>query len=517
MSSLGIYFGPRVISIVEAKGKEVLNSLEIPYSMLSAGEMLEDKVPEDIKIVTILKDELRKNKIGAKEATVSLSGKDLIARTFDMLVMPKEELVSAVNFEAKKYIPFKVEELISDFQVNYDRASRRNLILFMGIKKETLNKYLAILGRLNIRVNTVEYSAFSVLRLMKLMRFSQQGIVGVISVDFPAKDEANFTVIENGFPLFSRDITLMGEPEEPSKTETPDTGAILEKLKTEIRISVDFYHRKFPAKNIANTFFVSSPELRSDLTAFIKDMGLSVQFIDVYKVIGKLTPFSLSFIKGYSASLSRLIKTNIKINLLTPEVAPKIKVTTDKEAAVTAEKFLDFQGLRINPKTVIFGLLICAAVFIQGFYKRISLERELENIQGLRPKVLSVDPKNSYDELKKIDSEYKSKIDTMDKLTRKQLYLTEQLDAIPRVIPENIWLTGFSFERKEDRGDLTLRGIIYLGDSNKELELLNLFISRLKEDASLGKYFKNIIIDSIDNNQIGEITVTQFTIACHAD
>jgi len=516
-SSLGIYFGPGVISIVETKGKMVLNNAEIPYSALLPGEQLEEKVPEDLKIVTMLKDELRKNKIAAKEVAVGLSGKDLIVRTFEMLVLPREELIGAVNFEAKKYIPFKIEDLISDFQVTYDRASRKNLILFMGIKKETLNKYLAILQQLDIKANTIEYSAFSVLRLMQLMRFAQQGIIGVISVDFPTKDEVNFLVLENGFPLFSRDITLIGGPEELFKTEAPDTVAILERLKTEIRISLDFYHRKFPTKNISKTFFASSPELRSDLTTFIKDMGLSIQFIDVSKVTGRPMPFSLSFIKGYSASLSKIIKTNLKINLAAPKIAPIPRGEFEKETALFLGRFRWLAGLKINRKVLTLSLLICAAVFIQGFYKMIFLQKELENIRGLQPEVLTVNPKTDYEELTKIDSKYKIKIDTMDKFIRHQLYLTDQLDAIPRVIPENMWLTDFSFTRKEDTLDLILRGIVYLGNSNRELELLNLFTSRLKENMVLGKHFKEITIDSVDNIHLEKITATQFTIVCRAD
>jgi hypothetical protein len=517
-SSLGIYFGPGVISIVETKGKMVLNNAEIPYSVLLPGEQLEEKVPEDLKIVTMLKDELSKNKITTKEATVGLSGKDLVVRTFEMLVLPREELVGAVSFEAKKYIPFKIEDLISDFQITYDRASRKNLILFMGIKKEILNKYLAILEKLDIKVNTIEYSAFSVLRLMQLMRFAQQGIIGVISVDFPTKDEVNFLVLENGFPLFSRDITLIGGPEEFFKTESPDTVAILEKLKTEIRISLDFYHRKFPTKNIAKTFFVSSPELRSDLTTFIiKDMDLSIQFIDVSKVIGRPIPFSLSFIKGYSASLSKMIKTDLKIDLVASKIALIPKAGLEKEAALFLGRFRWLAGLKISRKVLTLSLLICVAVFIQGLYKMMFLQKELENIRGLQPEVLTVNPKTDYQELTKIDSEYKKKIDTMDKFIRHQLYLTDQLDAIPRVMPENMWLTDFSFTRKEDTVDLILRGIVYLGDNNRELELLNLFISRLKENTVLGKHFKEITIDSVDNIHLEKITATQFTIVCRAD
>ncbi|MBU0709911.1 MAG: pilus assembly protein PilM, partial [Candidatus Omnitrophica bacterium] len=150
MSSLGIYFGPKLIQVVETKGKKIKNSFQISRVSFSSGE-LEEKVPEEEKIITLLADQLRKNNIEADEATLCLPGKDLIIRSFEMPTMPRNEIAGAVNFEVRKYIPFKVEDLNSAFQVYSDKASRTNLILFVGIKEETLNSYTRILQKLNIR------------------------------------------------------------------------------------------------------------------------------------------------------------------------------------------------------------------------------------------------------------------------------------------------------------------------------------------------------------------------------
>jgi type IV pilus assembly protein PilM len=132
MSALGIYFGTKVISIVETMGRRVLNNIKIPLSTVSLGE-LEEKVPDEIKIVALIKEELRKRRISAKEVTIALTGRDLIIRTFEMPILPLGELKSAVTFEAKKYIPFKVEDLVSDSQFKLDKSTRGNLVLYMGL------------------------------------------------------------------------------------------------------------------------------------------------------------------------------------------------------------------------------------------------------------------------------------------------------------------------------------------------------------------------------------------------
>ena len=516
MSVLGIYFGPTIISVVETKGKKVLHNIQISRLSLSAGE-LEEKLPYEVKLVAILKEEIRRNKIAANEATIVLSGQDLIIRSFDLPLLPANELRNAINFEAKKYIPFKVEDLVSDYQLQPDKLNRRNLILFEGIKKETLDKYLSVLNQLNIKTKAIEYSAFGILRLLRLNGISDNAVLGVISLDLEEKDEINFTVVENGFPLFSRDITLTAGPQGPAPEKEAESSVPLEKLKTEIRISLDYYHRKFPAKDIKKVFFISGEDYRSDLENFVKEMGISCQFMDLYRyaaITGKSASFSLSSIKAYSGSLSKVIKSKLKTDLL----AAKEKAISLKEAGVAREAISFLTGLKVSPGIVILGLFICMATFSFGIYRRFPVHKELNNILNMRPKVSTVSPDKGYDELTTIDAEYKNKLNVLDKLIKEQLYLTKPLDVIPRIIPQGAWLVNFSFQKENDAANLTLEGMAYLDDSNKEFDLVNNFLSRLKDDEAFHEYFKEISIVSLNTEKFMEKkTATNFTISCRAN
>lgn len=512
MNSLGVYFGPKMICIVESKAKSPVNTIQVPQSAISAGE-LEEKVPSEVKIVALFKDELRKNKIEAKEAFLVLSGKDLVIRTFEMPVVPGNELDNAVRFEAKKYIPFRIEDLITDFQVRYDKANRKNIVLFIGIKKEILDKYLSILSQLDIRPSAIEYSAFSILRLLKTSAFSDKGVISVISVDFKEEDEVNFTVLENGFPLFSRDITFIGGPDEFSGAGAKDTGIVLDKLKTEIRVSLDYYHRKFPSKNITKTFFVCSQDYRNELSSFIKDMDLSSQFIDVTKFMGKTAPFSLSAVKAYSASLFRVIKSNLKVNLL----LAKEKTKKKEPVPISIEAIPSLlAGLQLDFKVLALGIMICAATFAYGIINKQPLVTELAEIRNMRPKVMGVNPSLSNDDLSKIDMEYKQKVDTLDNLLKEQLYLTKLIETTARVKPQGIWLTDIYFSKEEAGSGLVLTGMAYLTDSDKEFALVNKYLSSLKENTAFARYFKDINITSLDHRPFKKATVTSFIISCRA-
>jgi len=508
-NGLGIYFGPKLISIVEAKGKKIVNYLKISRSSLSESEM-DEKVPEDVKIVAIFTDELRKNKIDAKDVTICLSGKDLIVRTFELPILPGNELLTAVNFEAKKYIPFKVEEIVSDFQVEVDKAANKSIVLFVGIKKDVLEKYLSIFKQLGIKVANIEYSAFSVLRFLKLSGFGNKGLVGLVSTDSREDDEANFTVLENGFPVFSRDISL-GSAEEAAKSpESVEAGGQLEKLKTEIRVSLDYFHRKFPLKRIENVFFVADESYRFDLEFFMKEMELPFQFIDIFKYIGKTQFFSLSFIKGYGVSLAKAVNTNIKLNLLSQK--PKTRASV---SGMKSEGFSFLKGVKIDFRIVGLGLLICGGVFALSLSRIAAKQKEVDEIISVRPAIKGVSTELSPDELSKISSDYKNKIVLVDGLLKKQNYLTVPMEAIAKSIPEDMSLKDFSLQKSRDgKTELSLRGIAYLGDSEKELSLVNTFVTKLKENANFSKIFKDIRIISVEQKESGKATVSNFTISC---
>jgi type IV pilus assembly protein PilM len=509
MSVLGIYFGLKAITVTETKNKKILNNLKIAHAAFSGGE-LQEKIPDEIKIVALFKDEMRRNKIESKEAAICLSGKDLIIRTFEIPRLPADELANAINFESKKYIPFKVEELVSDFQVQFDKVSRRNLVLFVGIKKETLDKYLSILGQLDIKATVIEYSAFSVLRFMRLAGIGNKGIVGVISVDFEEEDEVHFTILENGFVLFSRDITLMGHPEEIGIGEKVEPAVLLEKLKTEIHISLDYYDRKLPTKNIGNIFLFCPESFRQNLETAIKEIGMAVNYVETNKYIDRPIPFNLGTIKSYGSALSKIIKTHIKINLL----SAKSKLKTEREATLGRELLSFAADLKISPFAVILGLFIFAGTFIWGQYKTSKTMKELNYLFSVRPKVANINPESTYEELAGSDSEYKKKLKLLDSLVRKRMYVTEQLDIIPRVIPDGVWLVDYSFSEDDNKVELYLKGLAYVGDDDKELKLINTFMASLKENATFVKNFKEISIVSIEHSAVGKVMATSFVIVC---
>lgn len=515
MRYLGIYLGPSTIYLIETKDRRVINSIEMPQTIISAGDIEQEKVPPEIKLaesVAFLKNELARNNIEAKEATLCLSGKDMFVRSFEMPAMSGDELENAIKFEAEKYIPFKTENLISDYQVRFEKQSRTNLILFIGLKKEILDRYLSILSQLNIKVNNIEYSAFSVLRGIQMRGVNFKNTIGVLNLDLHGEDEINFLVLENGFPLFSRDISLASAPgEEGAASLEEKTRGVSEKLRTELQVSLDYYERKFPTKGLKKLILVGKPECRPEVELIAREMALPLQFVDLTKQIGGAFPYSLGTVKAFTAAVSKVVKAPLKINLL----SAREKTVQIQERFDAGRESNFFEGVTVDARMIGIGAAACLIAYGIGTYQAQPVKEELARIQAARPQINAVSPAASYEEILSKDEEFQRKLRALNDLVKKQLYVIAPFDAIPKCLPKGAWLTSFSFNKDEmGFAELVLEGTVYLADGNKEFDAVYAMVSNLKGMQSFAQSFSSVAVSSVTRSELYTYPVTNFSISC---
>ncbi|MFH0917614.1 MAG: pilus assembly protein PilM [Candidatus Omnitrophota bacterium] len=510
MNSLGIYFGIKDINLVETSGNKILNNIRLPHPKLEISE-LEEKVPTDVKIMALLKDAFRSYRINAGEVTFCISGQDLVIRTFEIPLLPLSELRGGVSFEAKKYIPFKLEDLDYDFQLVFNKKNKTSLVLFVGIKKEILANYISFAKQLNLKINALEYSAFSVLRFLKLSGLSDAGVMASLCFDLNNEDEANFTVFENGFSLFSRDFDFAGEPAGFEQTAESDLAQKQDKLKKEIRISFDYYNRKFPDKEVKNIFVVSDKGSHPGLKPFFAETSIPVKFVDTQKVLGKTVSYSSILVKSYAVALFKSAPLKIRINL----IGSRLKATRAAAAAAAGNPFALFEGVRIDLKYIFLGLVVCAAVFGHGFMRTQAKQDELAAIKNKRVKISTVLASDDFQELTNVSSKFKRKITALDNLVKNQMYVTPLLSSIPRALPKGVWLESFNLtQTKGVPMELVLNGQVYLGNSEQEFESVNIFLTNLKKDPVFSSYFKEITIGFIDQKNVQNKNIAVFKITC---
>jgi len=507
MNSLGIYFGTNSIGLAEVNKKKLVNSAVIRDASIFFSEF-EEKVPKDIKIIALIKDALRTNHINVDRGTICVSGQDLIVRTFELPRLPGNELQSAINFEIRKHIPFKLDDLVYNFQVELDKKSRLKTVLFVGIKKEVLGKYISISRQLNIKVNDIEYSAFSLLRFLRLCGANDRGVVASLGFELNNEDEINFMVSENGFPFFSRDIALTCEGTDAEGALAIDQTKKYDKLKNEIRASQEYYLRKFPDKKIKTIYVLSGQDASEELRDFFLNFGISAKFIDCGKLIGKGAVCSSVLAKSFGAAIFNEIPLKVKINLLKTQ----LKANSVKG---NASNFSFMEGVKIDFKIIILGALACLFTFGYGLYRMQPVREELKSIKNQRPAAAAVYVGEDYAVLAQRDKKLKNKLDNLESLVKDQPYATYFLDIIPRVLPEGVWLTKLTSTRQKPGGsEVVIDGEAYLGDSDKEFAAVSTFLTNLKENQFFSQKFREITIVSIDRSARLDKSVAVFSINC---
>jgi Tfp pilus assembly protein PilN len=360
-----------------------------------------------------------------------------------------------------------------------------------------------------LKADSVEYAGFSAARLLLQSNIKEREAVAVVYADPVEDDEVNFVVLEDGFPLFSRDIFLSGYSEEGGvKVEKLAMVDKMDKLKVEVRVSLDFYLRKFPTRNIKKIIFITPPDFRGELEAFVKERTLSCRFVELGTLVDRPGVFPLGFYKAYAASLAKVVIPKIKVDLLSVTMAPKKALRPKTGHAFTPVP------LKFKPKYAIWGALICAAAFGWGVFQRMPVQRDLDMILSMQPRVAAVGLQASLDEVNAKNSEYAEKIRNIDAVVHKRFMLTSELDIIPRIIPEGVWLRDFSFRQDNKNLEFIMTGWAYLKDSNKELEAINMFLTRLKEDKKFGPVFTDISITGVNQGQYRNAPVTSFMIVC---
>ena len=511
MNFLGIYFGIKDVNLVEVSGKKIVNNIRLPHPSAGLSD-LEEKVPGDVKLVALLKDAFRTYRINSPEAVFCVSGQDMVIRTFEIPALPQNELRGAINFEVKKYIPFKIEDLDYDFQVLPNSKTKTNLVLFVGIKKDILNSYVTIAKQLNLKVDAIEYSAFSMLRFLKLSGTSDSGIIANLNFDLASEDEANFTVFENGFPLFSRDIVLEASSAEFEAASQSSRAQKQDKLKNEIRVSLDYYKRKFPDKNIKSIFVISDLESRQELEGFFAEAGLLAKFVNTQKAFGSAVAYSSVAAKSFSAAFFKANPLKIKINL----VGAKIKAAKAQTSGPTGVNLLAFlEDFRLDFRFVFLGIVACALVYGYRLIRTQPLQNEILKVKEARVKISSPLANDNYETLSALDNEYKKKIEVLDALIKNQLYATYPLSIVPRAIPDGVWLSKLDLGQKSGSSlELSLQGQAYLADSQQEFEAVNVFLNNLKNQPEFVKYFPKLAIDSLDRSMVQGKSVAIFTISC---
>jgi len=222
--SLGVDIGTKVIRAVEISGKKGKLALE-NYGEVNLDVACKeffrsfDKKnlnPSVDNISAALKAIIEETGIKTKKVVFSLPDFATFFTTFELPPMSKKEIANAIGFEARKYIPLPLSELVLDWQLmSKDPSPKENSkILVMAVPKVIVEQYKVIAEQAGLELTALEAEAMA---LKRAVVDEKDPVSCLLEIGFQS---TNINIIDEGFMKMSFSFDIAGKDLTYSISET---------------------------------------------------------------------------------------------------------------------------------------------------------------------------------------------------------------------------------------------------------------------------------------------------------
>ncbi|MBI2635294.1 MAG: type IV pilus assembly protein PilM [Parcubacteria group bacterium] len=212
---LGVDIGTLSIKIIELSienGRPKLQNYGIleNYSLSATNSVQGPPTQKTQKIfggeaVLMLRRLLKESGITAKEINMSMPIFSSFLTVMELPQMSEAEIKSAVQFEAKKYIPVSLDSVAIDWSLIGSNGSGKILILLVAIPRELINEYASVAGETNLKLLAVELETISAVRALM-----GNDPTPTVLVDMGSRD-TTISIVDGGFLRISHSIETSGE------------------------------------------------------------------------------------------------------------------------------------------------------------------------------------------------------------------------------------------------------------------------------------------------------------------
>jgi type IV pilus assembly protein PilM len=222
-SSLGIDIGTKVIRAVEIsenKGKLTLENygevnLDVACKEFFRSFDKKNLNPAVNNISVAIAGIIEATGIKTKKVVFSLPDFATFSTTFELPPMAKKEMVNAIGFEARKYIPLPLSELVLDWQLmNKETLKENNKVLVMAVPKIIVEQYKTIAEKSGLELTALEAEAMA---LKRAVIKPGDPTTCLLEIGFQS---TNINIVDDGFMKMSFSFDMAGKDLTYSLSET---------------------------------------------------------------------------------------------------------------------------------------------------------------------------------------------------------------------------------------------------------------------------------------------------------
>jgi len=210
---LGIDIGASSVKIIELEKEEGRHKLT-NYAIFSLKKYLENKGQEldeessnisNEEMGKIIKETIKEAKIESRDAYFSIPVYSSFYTLIDFPNLTEKEIETAIPFEARKYVPVPISEVILDWSIvspPHDPKSKQALLI--AVPKKIINDYDEIVRSAGLTLRGMEGETFS---LTRTLIGNDKSVI--ILIDSGARS-VNISIIDNGFIRVTHNLEMGG-------------------------------------------------------------------------------------------------------------------------------------------------------------------------------------------------------------------------------------------------------------------------------------------------------------------
>jgi len=229
-SRLGIDISASAIKLVELEKKEERYRLK-NYAIFSLREYFKKKkIKGDFRsvklsneeIAGIIKKTINYAKIESRNVCLSIPVYSSFSTVIDFPLMSEKEIASSIPFEARKYIPVPISEVVLDWSIIDPKESNqgkvvkqqpmdssrnqksKQQVLLIAVPKEIINSYKKIISLSGLNLNVIEEETFS---LSRCLIGNDKSPTLLIDAGFRS---INVSIIDNGYIKMTHNLEMGG-------------------------------------------------------------------------------------------------------------------------------------------------------------------------------------------------------------------------------------------------------------------------------------------------------------------
>lgn len=504
---LGIYWGLNSLYFIDTSSTKVLQSYSLPLPQtIGGGTSLEPGAfnQEALQFATLIQDALKRYKTSPSQVNLSLPINDIIFRSFVIPWMQAGELKGVVDFEASKYVPFPMEQLTYAFHaMNIVKdGNRRMKIIFMAIKKETLDGYLSLLNGAKLQPGLVEPSPLSIIRALTLKgEIPPNQTLAIIEKD---EGVGKIIIVDQEVPQFVREFQLR------SANVAGDPQALMSRLTSEIKVSFDYFNRQDNQLKIQKLLFLNSSPSEDFVKTLEEDFGIPSKQITTDALLGNNLSTDVTDVNFVTAFGAGIGEANTVVNF-----------NFSSQNTKTAKIKTGLPAINFDPKPLLTTAVICAGLIglaVFGSTQFVTSPRKI--LEALSEQVGPAFQDADVSKINDQKSEFENKLNKIKDVRTKSNF-SALLTSVPNLLPDGTWLTSFDiFYTSETSKDkkikiiVELEGYAYLENTNGQFSLVNSIAQNLKNDKDFTQNFEDILLETVRAEKMGVFPVTYFKIKC---